>query len=244
MRPFIGWSATVVITLGRSLMGSSCPLLSSPTGNDPAFPKLALLAHPSGGPHKVARLCGERRSSAMIERSRLRGSERYAACSDEVLARPSARLSQRACCLKKLFTCQGTPCRRGQTVTGSGTGRAVWFGSPSIYNGHFFSKTWYCQRKISENLSTLLSESASGFVPCFALSTFQRTEICRLLSMAVRKILLCWLRELVAVRAVFKTLRGDRACKALSLGEVAAAVRLRKAGFGEGTPQQDSDGTE
>ena len=62
--------------------------------------------------------------------------------------------------------------------------------------------------------------------------------------MAVRKILLCWLRELVAVRAVFKTLRGDRACKALSLGEVAAAVRLRKAGFGEGTPQQDSDGTE
>ena len=48
--------------------------------------------------------------------------------------------------------------------------------------------------------------------------------------MAVRKILLCWLRELVAVRAVFKTLRGDRACKALSLGEVAAAVRLRIAG--------------
>ncbi len=64
------------------------------------------------------------------------------------------------------------------------------------------------------------------------------------MSIAVRKILLCWLRELVAVRAVFKTLRGDRACKALSLGEVAAAVRLRIAGFGEGTPQQDSDGTE
>mgnify|MGYP004584510909 CR=1 FL=1 len=58
----------------------------------------------------------------------------------EVLARPSARLSQRACCLKKLFTCQGTPCRRGQTVTGSGTGRAVWFGSPSIYSGHFSGK--------------------------------------------------------------------------------------------------------
>ena len=55
---------------------------------------------------------------------------------------------------------------------------------------------------------------------------------------------LCWLWELVAVRAVFKTLRGDRACKALSLGEVAAAVRLRIAGFGESTPQQDSDGTE
>ena len=183
----------------------------------------------------------------------------------EVLARPSARLSQRACCLKKLFGCQGTPCRRGQTVTGSGTGRAFRLGSPSIYNGHFFSKTWYCQRKISENLSTLLSESAPVFVPMLcpftlqrtiilrirgcsfrkiSLSTFQRTEICRLLSMPVRKILLCWLRELVAVRAVFKTLRGDRACKALSLGEVAAAVRLRIAGFGEGTPQQDSDGAE
>ena len=53
----------------------------------------------------------------------------------EVMARPSARLSQRACCLKKLFTCQGTPCRRGQTVTGSGAGRPFRFGSPSIYNG-------------------------------------------------------------------------------------------------------------
>ena len=244
MRPFIGWSATVVITLGRSRMGSSRPLLSSPTGNDPAFPKLALIAHPSGGPRKVARLCGKRRSSAMIELSRLRGSERYAACSDEVLARPSARLSQRACCLKKLFTCQGTPCRRGQTVTGSGTGRAVWFGSPSIYNGHFFSKTWYCQRKISENLSTLLSESAPGFVPMLCPFTLQRTKICRLLSMPVRKVFLCWLREPISAQAIFKILRGDRACKALSLGEVAAAVRLRIAGFGEGTPQQDSDGTE
>ena len=32
-------------------MGSSCPLLSSPTGNDPAFPKLALLAHSHTGGH-------------------------------------------------------------------------------------------------------------------------------------------------------------------------------------------------
>ena len=163
----------------------------------------------------------------------------------EVLARPSARLSQRACCLKKLFTCQGTPCRRGQTVTGSGTGRAFRFGSPSQHTTDIFSrKLGTAGEKISENLSTLLSESAPGFVPTFCPFTFQRTEICRLLSMPVRKILLCWLRELVAVRAVFKTLRGDRACKALSLGEVAAAVRLRIAGFGEGTPQQDSDGTE
>ena len=51
----------------------------------------------------------------------------------------------------------------------------------------------------------------------------------------MRKIVL---RELFSVQAIFKTLRGDRAYKALALGEVAAAVRLRKAGFGEGTPQQ------
>ena len=43
----------------------------------------------------------------------------------------------------------------------------------------------------------------------------QRTEICRLLSMPVRKTFLCWLRELVSAQAIFKTLRGDRACKAL-----------------------------
>ena len=59
--------------------------------------------------------------------------------------------------------------------------------------------------------------------------------------MSVRNI---FLQELVSAQVIFKTLRGDRACKALSLGEVAAAVRLRKAGFGEGTPQQDSDGAE
>ena len=211
MRPFIGWSATVVITLGRSRMGSSCPLLSSPTGNDPAFPKLALLARShTGGP----------------------GASFGSAITESLLPEKAIHLSRNTV-------------RRGQTVTGSGTGRAFRFGSPSQHTTDIFSrKLGTAGEKISENLSTLLSESASGFVPCFALSTFQRTEICRLLSMPVRKILLCWLRELVAVRAVFKTLRGDRACKALSLGEVAAAVRLRIAGFGEGTPQQDSDGTE
>ena len=192
-------------------MGSSCPLLSSPTGNDPAFPKLALLARShTGGP----------------------GASFGSAITESLLPEKAIHLSRNTV-------------RRGQTVTGSGTGRAFRFGSPSQHTTDIFSrKLGTAGEKISENLSTLLSESASGFVPCFALSTFQRTEICRLLSMPVRKILLCWLRELVAVRAVFKTLRGDRACKALSLGEVAAAVRLRIAGFGEGTPQQDSDGTE
>ena len=179
----------------------------------------------------------------------------------EVLARPSARLSQRACCLKKLFTCQGTPCRRGQTITGSSTGRAG-LEAPQFTTDIFSRKLGTVGEKIFENLSTLLSESAPCFVPMlchltlqrtnflklggcsfkkFFLSTFQRTENCRLLSMPVRKI---FLRELFSAQTIFKTLRGDRACKALSLGEVAAAVRLRIAGFGEGTPQQDSDGTE
>ena len=191
-------------------MGSSCPLLSSPTGNDPAFPKLTLIAHSHTGG------LGASFGSAITE----------------------SLLPEKAIHLSRNTVPPGSNCyrlRRGKDFP-------VW--KPLNLQRTFFSKTWYCQRKISENLSTLLSESASGFVPCFALSTFQRTEICRLLSMPVRKILLCWLRELVAVRAVFKTLRGDRACKALSLGEVAAAVRLRIAGFGEGTPQQDSDGTE
>ena len=171
MRPFIGWSATVVITLGRSRMGSSCPLLSSPTGNDPACPKLTLIAHSHTGG------LGASFGSAITE----------------------SLLPEKAIRLSRNTVPPGSNCYR-------------------LRHG-------------------------KGF-PAWKPLNLQRTEICRLLSMPVRKILLCWLRELVAVRAVFKTLRGDRACKALSLGEVAAAVRLRKAGFGEGTPQQDSDGTE
>ena len=189
-------------------MGSSCPLLSSPTGNDPAFPKLALLARShTGGP----------------------GASFGSAITESLLPEKAIHLSRNTV-------------RRGQTVTGSGTGRAFRFGSPSQHTTDIFSrKLGTAGEKISENLSTLLSESAPGFVPTFCPFTFQRTEICRLLSMPVRKILL---REAVSAQVIFKTLRSDRACKALSLGEVAAAVRLRIAGFGEGTPQQDSDGAE
>ena len=49
MRPLTGLPATVVITLGLSLVGSFCSLLSSPTGNHPAFPKLILIACPTMG---------------------------------------------------------------------------------------------------------------------------------------------------------------------------------------------------
>lgn len=44
-----------------------------------------------------------------------------------------------------------------------------------------------------------------------------------------------------AAWAIFRTVHDDTAPAA---GEVAAAVKLRKAGFGEGTPQQASEGTE
>ena len=192
MRPFIGWSATVVITLGRSRMGSSCPLLSSPTGNDPAFPKLALLARSHAGG------LGASFGSAITE----------------------SLLPEKAIHLSRNTVPPGSNCYRLR----HGKGFPAW-------------EPLNLQRTNSLRIRGCSFREIS-------LSTFQRTKICRLLSIAVRKILLCWLRELVAVRAVFKTLRGDRACKALSLGEVAAAVRLRIAGFGEGTPQQDSDGTE
>ena len=210
-------------------MGSSCPLLSSPTGNDPACPKLALLAH---------------------SHTEGLGASFGSAITESLLPEKAIHLSRNTV-------------RRGQTVTGSGTGRAFRFGSPSQHTTDISSrKLGTAGEKISENLSTLLSESAPVFVPMLcpftlqrtiilrirgcsfrkiSLSTFQRTEICRLLSMPVRKF---FLREPVSAQVIFKTLRGDRACKALSLGEVAAAVRLRIAGFGESTPQQDSDGTE
>ena len=55
----------------------------------------ALLARPSWGPRKAGWLCRERRSSVVIELSCLHGSERYAACFDEVVAR-AVRVSQPA----------------------------------------------------------------------------------------------------------------------------------------------------
>ena len=188
-------------------MGSSCPLLSSPTGNDPAFPKLALLAHSHTGG------LGASFGSAITE----------------------SLLPEKAIRLSRNTVPPGSNCYRLR----HGKGFPAW--KPLNLQRTFFLENLVLPEKKSENLSTLLSESAPGFVPCSALSTFQRTEICRLLSMSVRNI---FLQELVSAQVIFKTLRGDRACKALSLGEVAAAVRLRIAGFGEGTPQQDSDGTE
>ena len=208
MRPFIGWSATVVITLGRSRMGSSCPLLSSPTGNDPAFPKLALLARSHAGG------LGASFGLAITE----------------------SLLPEKAIHLSRNTVPPGSNCYRLR----HGKDFPVW--KPLTLQRTFFLENLVLpEKKISEDLSTLLSESAPGFVPMLCPFTFQRTEICRLLSMPVRKV---FLREPVSAQVIFKTLRGDRACKALSLGEVAAAVRLRIAGFGEGTPQQDSDGTE
>ena len=149
-------------------MGSNCPLLSSPTGNDPAFPKLALLARSHTGG------LGASFGSAITE----------------------SLLPEKAIRLSRNTVPPGSNCYR-------------------LRRGKAF--------------------------PIWKPLNLQRTKICRLLSMAVRK---TFLRELVSTQAIFKTLRVDRVCKALSLGEVAAAVRLRITGFGEGYCQQDSDGTE
>ena len=191
-------------------MGSSYPLLSSPTGNDPAFPKLMLIAHSRAGG------LGASFGSAITE----------------------SLLPEKAIRLSRNTVPPGSNCYRLR----HGKGFPAW--KPLNLQRTFFLENLVLPERISENLSTLPSESAPGFVPMFFSFTLQRTKICRVLSIAVRKILLCWLRALVSAQAIFKTLHGDGACKALSLGEVAAAVRLRKAGFGEGTPQQDSDGTE
>ena len=191
-------------------MGSSCPLLSSPTGNDPAFPKLTLIAHSHTGG------LGASFGSAITE----------------------SLLPEKAIHLSRNTVPPGSNCYRLR----HGKGFPAW--KPLNLQRTLFLKNLVLPEKKSENLSTLLSESAPGFVPMLCPFTLQRTKICRLLSMPVSKTFLCWLRELVSAQAIFKTLHGDRACKALSLGKVAAAVRLRIAGFGEGTPQQDSDGTE
>ena len=191
-------------------MGSSCPLLSSPTGNDPAFPKLTFLARSHAGG------LGASFGSAITE----------------------SLLPEKAIRLSRNTVPPGSNCYRLR----HGKGFPAW--KPLNLQRTLFLKNLVLPEKKSENLSTLLSESAPGFVPMLCPFTLQRTKICRLLSMPVSKTFLCWLRELVSAQAIFKTLHGDRACKALSLGKVAAAVRLRIAGFGEGTPQQDSDGTE
>ena len=135
MRPFIEWSATVVITLGRSRMGSSCPLLSSPTGNDPAFPKLALIARSHMGG------LGASFGSAITE----------------------SLLPEKAIHLSRNAVPPGSNCyrlRRGKDFP-------IW-------------------KPLNLQRTNFLRIRGCSFKK-FSLSTFQRTEICRLLSIAVRK---------------------------------------------------------
>ena len=134
--------------------GSSCPLLSSPTGNDPAFPKLALLARSHTGG------LGASFGSAITE----------------------SLLPEKAIHLSRNTVPPGSNCYRLRR----GKGFPVW--KSLTLQRTFFLENLVLPERNSENLSTLLSESAPGFVPCSALSTFQRTKICRLLSIAVRKI--------------------------------------------------------
>ena len=175
MRPFIGWSATVVITLRRSRMGSSCPLLSSPTGNDPAFPKLALFAH---------------------SRARGLGASFGLAITESLLPEKAIHLSRNT-------VPPGSNCYRLRHEKGC----LVW--KPLILQRTFFLENLVLpEKKFLKTSPPYLSESAPGFVPMLCpftlqrtiilrirgcsfkkifLSTFQRTELCRLLSMLVRK---------------------------------------------------------
>ena len=186
MRPFIGWSATVVITLGRSRMGSSCPLLSSPTGNDPAFPKLTLIAHSHTGG------LGASFGSAITE----------------------SLLPEKAIHLSRNTVPPGSNCYRLR----HGKGFPAW--KPLNLQRTFFLENLVLPERISENLSTLLSESAPGFVPMFFSFTLQRTKICRLLSMAVKKVFCAGCGRWFQLR------RFSKPCTAIELAKLCRWVRL------------------
>ena len=186
MRPFIGWSATVVITLGRSRMGSSCPLLSSPTGNDPAFPKLTLIAHSHTGG------LGASFGSAIAE----------------------SLLPEKAIHLSRNTVPPGSNCYRLR----HGKGFPVW--KSLTLQRTFFLENLVLPGKISENLSTLLSESAPGFVPMFFSFTLQRTKICRLLSMAVKKVFRAGCGRWFQLR------RFSKPCTAIELAKLCRWARL------------------
>ena len=186
MRPFIGWSATVVITLGRSRMGSSCPLLSSPTGNDPAFPKLTLIAHSHTGG------LGASFGSAIAE----------------------SLLPEKAIHLSRNTVPPGSNCYRLR----HGKGFPVW--KSLTLQRTFFLENLVLPGKISENLSTLLSESTPGFVPMFFSFTLQRTKICRLLSMAVKKVFRAGCGRWFQLR------RFSKPCTAIELAKLCRWARL------------------
>ena len=144
-------------------MGSSCPLLSSPTGNDPAFPKLALLARSHAGG------LGASFGSAITE----------------------SLLPEKAIRLSRNTVPPGSNCYRLR----HGKGFLAWkplnlqrtfFQSMMALlqnflsaNGHFDMIALTLQR------TNFLRIRGCSFKKIF-LSTFQRTENCRLLSMAGR----------------------------------------------------------
>ena len=186
MRPFIGWSATVVITLGRSRMGSSCPLLSSPTGNDPAFPKLTLIAHSHTGG------LGASFGSAIAE----------------------SLLPEKTIHLSRNTVPPGSNCYRLR----HGKGFPAW--KPLNLQRTFFLENLVLPENNSENLSTLPSESAPGFVPMFFSFTLQRTKICRLLSMAVKKVFCAGCGRWFQLR------RFSKPCTAIELAKLCRWARL------------------
>ena len=167
-------------------MGSSCPLLSSPTGNDPAFPKLTLIAHSHTGG------LGASFGSAITE----------------------SLLPEKAIHLSRNTVPPGSNCYRLR----HGKGFPAW--KPLNLQRTFFLENLVLPERISENLSTLLSESAPGFVPMFFSFTLQRTKICRLLSMAVKKVFCAGCGRWFQLR------RFSKPCTAIELAKLCRWVRL------------------
>ena len=167
-------------------MGSSCPLLSSPTGNDPAFPKLTLIAHSHTGG------LGASFGSAIAE----------------------SLLPEKTIHLSRNTVPPGSNCYRLR----HGKGFPAW--KPLNLQRTFFLENLVLPENNSENLSTLPSESAPGFVPMFFSFTLQRTKICRLLSMAVKKVFCAGCGRWFQLR------RFSKPCTAIELAKLCRWARL------------------
>ena len=110
--------------------------------------------------------------------------------------------------------------------------------APQFTTDIFSRKLGTAGEKISENLSTLLSESAPVFVPMLCPFTLQRTEICRLLSMPVSKIFCA------GCGSQFRRRRFSKPCAAIELAKLCRWARLPqpsgcvKQGLGKALPNK------
>ena len=147
----------------------------------------AFLARPSWGPRKAGRLCGERRSSVVIELSCLHGSERYAACFDEVVAR-AVRVSQPAV-LSALLVIQlfGIVIPPPYFPQRAPKGALRPFSVAALL--HYFS---WCA----------LEYSVAGRISCYVSHDSTRTNVCQW-SFAKKFLLLLLLNRIDSIRNLF-----------------------------------------